>query len=178
MIDKNWTSGIPLDEQERYNPVTKCTYWPILGSFTNSNMMQLSQKSTPSDEFDEIHQVVLDGISDKMSLLVELGKYGSIKKTDTTTNVFYVIMFTSEAYTLQDNTIFYGQIITSGKLVVIAQYICSMKLDANWSWNQHPQQHVITVPTHTILHPQLEVNAVTYFHAIPTSAWNRTQTKN
>ena len=29
------------------------------------------QKSTPSDAFDEIHQVVLDGISDNMALLVE-----------------------------------------------------------------------------------------------------------
>ena len=46
-------------------------------------------------------------------------------------------------------------------MVVKAQYICSMKVDTNWYWNQHPQQHVITVPTRTITHPQIEVNAVT-----------------
>ena len=39
---------------------------------------------------------------------------------------FYVIMFTSEAYKLQDNTTIDGQIITSGELVVKAKYICSM----------------------------------------------------
>ena len=67
MLDKPWISGIPSDEQERYKPVTKCTYWPVLGSFHNCNIIQLSQKSTPSDAFDEIHQVVLDGISDNMA---------------------------------------------------------------------------------------------------------------
>ena len=57
-------------------------------------MIQLSQKSTPYDAFDEIHQVVIDRISDNMASLVESGKYGAINKTDTTTNALYIIMFT------------------------------------------------------------------------------------
>ena len=35
MLDKPWISGIPSDKQERYKPVTKCTYWPVLGAFKN-----------------------------------------------------------------------------------------------------------------------------------------------
>ena len=85
--------GIPSDKQERYKPVTKCTYWTVLGYFNNWNIIQLSQKWTPSDAFDEIHQVVIDGISDCMASLVESVKYGNINTTDTTTNGFYVIMF-------------------------------------------------------------------------------------
>ena len=73
----------------------------------------MSQKSTSSDAFNEIHQVILDGISDNMALLVESEKCGSINTTDTATNGFYVIMFTSEAYTIQDNTTIDGQIITA-----------------------------------------------------------------
>ena len=45
-----------------------------------------------------------DGISDNMASLVESVKYRSINTTDTTTNVFYIVMFISEAYTIQDNT--------------------------------------------------------------------------
>ena len=86
-------------------------------------------------------------------------------------------MFTLEAYTLQDNTSIDGKFITSSKLVFKAQYLCSMQVDTNWYWNQHPQQHVITVPTCTILHTRLEVNAVTDFHDIPKSVCNRTQAK-
>ena len=39
-----------------------------------------------------------------MALLVESVNYGYINTTDITNNVFYVIMFTSGAYTLQENT--------------------------------------------------------------------------
>ena len=101
MLDKAWIYGIPSDKKYHYKTVTKCTYWPVLGSFNNWNIIQLSSKSTSSDTFDEIHQVVLNGISDNMASLVESGKYGAINTTDTSTNGFYVIMFTSGAYTLQ-----------------------------------------------------------------------------
>ena len=87
-------------------------------------------------------------------------------------------MFTSDAYTLQENTKIDGQIITAGELVVKAKYLCSMQVDTNWYLNQQPKHHVITVPTRTILHPQLEVDAMTDFHAIPTSVCSRTQAKN
>ena len=70
-----------------------------------------------------------------MASLVESEKYGSINTTDTTTNLFYVIMFPSESHTLQDNTKIYGQIITAGKLAVKAQYLCSIQVDTNWYWN-------------------------------------------
>ena len=100
LIDKNWISGIPPDEQERYKPVTKCTYWPVLGYFENCNIVELSHKSTDSDVFDKIQHVVIDGISDNMALFIESEKYRAINKTDTTTNGFYVVILKSEAYTL------------------------------------------------------------------------------
>ena len=62
-------------------------------------------------------------------------------------------MFTSEVYTLQDNATIDGQIITSGKVVVKAQYLCSMQEITNWFWCKHPQQQFITVLIRTILHP-------------------------
>ena len=86
-------------------------------------------------------------------------------------------MFTSGAYKLQENTSIDGQIITAGELVVKAKYICSMQIDTNWYWNQQPKHHVVTVPTRTILHPQLEVNSITDFHSIFTSVCSITQKK-
>ena len=62
-------------------------------------------------------------------------------------------------------------------MVAEAQYLCYMQVYNNWYWNQHTQQHGITVPTHTIIYLQLEVNAVTDFHTIPTSVCTRTQEK-
>ena len=114
MLDNSWISDIPSGKHERYKPVTKCNYCPVLGSFNNWNIIELSQKLTSSDTFDEMHQVVLDVISDNMASLVESVKYGAINTTDTSTNRFYVIMFTPGAYTIQENTTIYGQIITAG----------------------------------------------------------------
>ena len=54
---KPWIYGIPSDKQERYQPVTKCTYWPVFGAFNNWNIIELSSKSTSTETFDEIHQV-------------------------------------------------------------------------------------------------------------------------
>ena len=86
---------MPSDKQERYKPVNNCTYWPVLDSFNNWKIFLFPHNSTSSDAFDEIQQAVIDGIRDKMALLVESGKYGDINTTDTTTNIFYGIMFTS-----------------------------------------------------------------------------------
>ena len=71
MLDKPLIYGIPSYEQERYKPVTNCTYWPLLWSFGNWNIILLSHKANPFDAFDEIHQVVLDGISQNMASLFE-----------------------------------------------------------------------------------------------------------
>ena len=61
-------------------------------------------------------------------------------------------MFTAGAYTLQEKTTIDGQILIARELVVNAKYLCSMQVDTNWYWNQQPNNHVITVPTRTILH--------------------------
>ena len=128
MMETPWISGIPYNKQDLSKPVTKCTHWPVLGYFNNWKIIILSSKSTASDTFDEIHQVVLDGISDNMASSVESGRYGAINTTDTSTNGFDVIMFTSGAYTLQESTTTDGQIITAGELVVKAKYLCSMQV--------------------------------------------------
>ena len=49
----------------------------------DSRPPESASKPSSSDTFDEIHQVVLDGISDNMEYLVESGKYGAINTTDT-----------------------------------------------------------------------------------------------
>ena len=47
----------------------------------------------------------------------------------------------------------------------------------NWYCNKQQKHHVISVSTRSILHPQLEVDAISYFHAITTSVCSTTQAK-
>ena len=95
MLDQPWIYGIPSKKQARYQPVTNCTYWKVMGSYNNWNIIELTPKSTNFEAFDEIQYVVLDGISDNMISLVQPGKYGVCNTSDTTKNGFYVIQFIS-----------------------------------------------------------------------------------
>ena len=82
--------------------------------------------------FDEIHQVVIEVISDNMASLVQSDKYVAINTSETTTNGYYAIKLISEAYMLQNNTTIDGKITTTGELVVNTKYICSMQFIINW----------------------------------------------
>ena len=177
MLDKPWISSIPPKEQACYQPVTNCTYWKVLDLYNNWNIIELTPKSTPFEAFCEIHQVVLDCISDNMASLVQTGMYGAINTDDIITNVLYVVQFISDAYTLQNNTKIYGQVISAGKLVVNAQYLCSVQEYTNWYWKQQPLQQTIIVPTRKILHPHLDVIIIIYVQDIPKNVCNRIQAK-
>ena len=83
MLYKPWISGIPSKKQARCQPVTNCNYWPVLGSYKNWNIIELTPKSTPFEAFDEIHKVVIDRISENMALLVQPVMHGSINTYDT-----------------------------------------------------------------------------------------------
>ena len=127
ILDKPWIYGIPSKKQARYQPFTNSTCWPVMGSYNNWNIIEITPKSTYFDAIDDIHKVVLDGISENMASLVQSGMYSAINTADNTSYGFYIIKFISEAYTLKKNTTIYGQVISAGELVVKAQYLCYMQ---------------------------------------------------
>ena len=55
----------------------------------------------------------LNGIIENMDSLVQSGMYVAINIDENTSNIFYVIQFISEAYTLQKNTTIDGQVVSS-----------------------------------------------------------------
>ena len=90
-MDNKWVYDVDNTKQTCYQPVEDCTYWPVLGFFNNQNIIQFTNKTTSSEDFDELHKVVLDGISDNMASIVQLGKYGSINALYPTKMNYYVI---------------------------------------------------------------------------------------
>ena len=114
MLDQPWISGLQSTKQACYQPVINFTYWPVMGPYNNWNSIHLAPKSIPSEALDEIQQVVLDGISENMASLVQLGMYGAINTDDNTTNGFYVIKFLSDTYKLKSNKTIDGQVIYFG----------------------------------------------------------------
>ena len=93
ILDKPWVYGTQSTKQTRYQPVKDCNYWPVLVPNNNWNIIHLTPKSIPSEAFDDKHPVVLDGISENMTSLVQSGTHGAINTDYTTANGFYLIQF-------------------------------------------------------------------------------------
>ena len=67
MLYKPCICGLNPKQQLCYQPVTNCSYWKVLVSFNKRNIITFLHKATTSEAFQEIHQVVLDGISENMA---------------------------------------------------------------------------------------------------------------
>ena len=85
MLEKPSVRGFTPQQQPSYQPVINCTYWKALVSFNNWNIIKFPHKETTSEVFEDINQVVINGISDNMASFVKSGKYSAINEIDTTT---------------------------------------------------------------------------------------------
>ena len=47
ILDQLWIYGIPSKKQTCSQPLIDCTYWPVLVSYKNWNIIHLTPKSTP-----------------------------------------------------------------------------------------------------------------------------------
>ena len=70
-----------------------------------------SNKSIYSEEFDEIHNIVLDGISVNMAYLVQTFKYGAINKTDLKMDIILLNMCLTLGVPTKILVIFYTRVI-------------------------------------------------------------------
>ena len=66
MLDKTWAHDVAHAQQPRYHPVIGCTYWTMLGSLNDWNIIKFKNKNTSSEDFNKVHKVVLGGISSYM----------------------------------------------------------------------------------------------------------------
>ena len=152
MLNKPWVIVSELTRRPCYQLVEDCTYWPVLGSIKNWNMIQFTNKTTINENFYSVNKVVLDGISDNISALFQNGKYGVINNADPTIMGYYVVKFLSEPYTLKDNKTVEKQVTKAGELILKEEYISTMKSNTNWYWKQLVTKEGIIIETRTIYH--------------------------
>ena len=100
-----WAPVVAPPNQPFYQTVCNFTYYPILGVLNNWNIITFSNKNTTSEDFEDIHQVILDGISDNMASLVQSGKHDATKTTYPTRMGYYMANYVSYACILQEDTL-------------------------------------------------------------------------
>ena len=86
ILDKPRSYSVDPTKQYSCQPVVECTYWRVLVFFNNWNIIQFTNKTTSSEDFDSVHKVVIDIISGNKASLVQLRKYGAVNVQDPTHN--------------------------------------------------------------------------------------------
>ena len=147
----------------------------MLHCFNNWNIIKISNKTTTSEDFETIHQVILGGISENMFSLVQPGKYGATSTTYPTKLGYYVVKYVSEACILQEKNTRDGKISTPDKLLVKAKYLICMKEKKNWYLEKIQQQKIIFLTTNKIVNSCLDFIVVNYVQDIIRSVFNQNQ---
>ena len=80
------------------------------------------------------------------------GKYRDISTTDMKITVYYVVKYISEKLTLQEYITTNVQVLTAGELVIIFEYLSSIKDNTYWYWEPNKYDHTVIVSTCTIIH--------------------------
>ena len=114
MLNNPWAPDVDHSQQLLYQHVVDCIYWSVLGPFNNWKIIHYTNKTTCSEDFDEVHQVVLYVISANMASLIYTGKYGAINEEDTTTLGYYAVEYVYEPFIVQYDITTYGQVSKSG----------------------------------------------------------------
>ena len=90
----------------------------MLGYFNKWIIITFSNKTTKGEEFEEFHQVIIDGISDNMASLVQPNQYRAMNTTYSTKLGYYVAKHVSKDYTLKEDTTRDRKIIAADEISV------------------------------------------------------------
>ena len=76
-----------------------------------------------------MHKIVLDGKCDEMNILIETGIFGEVSTDGISSDGYdvYIYIYTSIPYTMQVETIIYGQITSHGESVINVTYLTKLR---------------------------------------------------
>ena len=92
--------------QPIYRRVYDCKCPLILGSHNNWIVSNFIDYGTYTVEYEFINRTILDGNVMNIYLVILKGNYGAIDADDTSCHGYYIILYSSSPYTLQEDLIF------------------------------------------------------------------------
>jgi hypothetical protein len=169
LLDWDPTITIPKD-QPRYQPVKRCHFHDILGKYNNWIIMEFNNKGSPDEDLDDVHAVVLKGMTETTMEQIEIDGYGAVSTDDPKTAGYYIVRFTTGPYTLQsDHIAENGDVYKTGELVCDAVFTApvtkkgpKIPKEDNVLWYVEPRRDAqsVTVALQTVAVPDLNVSPV------------------
>ena len=123
-LKKPWKKNLPFDKQPRYKSNNKgCILWDTLGELNNWIKIQIIDSDPSNIELEsqttkKIFKETLKSRAELLMTTIEEGNYGAIATSDdTAVSGYYICIFRSCAYFLQDNFRNQSEFISKGELV-------------------------------------------------------------
>ena len=125
--DKVWIAKVNDKDQPRYAHVPNCKYNAIFGSYNDWIIMTFVNKKTPDNEYDNVHRLVMSGLTKNMSSKIIVGNIGVVATNDTNTEGYFLVQFDSVPCPLQEDTTLDGIELHAGVIVCNAEYFYPAK---------------------------------------------------
>jgi hypothetical protein len=133
-LQLEWLPGNPAETQPRYLRNTQCQWFGIFDGLNDWQIIALKPRAdADEDELEEAHAYALNGIETMNSEKVEVGKHGAFGTNDPDADGYYVVQWTTDPYTLQDDLpLESGTFIPGGEIVCDATYFRKVPRAKQW----------------------------------------------
>jgi hypothetical protein len=178
-LERLWLPGVTAEEQPRYSRNSQCTYFGIFDGLNDWQIISLSPNANSNDEeLDEAQAYALKGIETINSEKVEMGNYGAFSTDDPEADGYYIVQWTGDPYTLQDDLLLEStDCIPAGEIVCEARYFCKIPRANRWfvkEKTQNGENAVTTVRMKQVVAPNLALEGVNDQNRLPNGC-NRQQ---
>ena len=165
----HWENNVNIKDQPRYaSSSSRCKFWPLFHGLNDWKVVRLLRTSEDDDKDDE-KAMALEGIATRMAEEVVPGRYGAFLMDDEDAGGFYIVKWTTTAYTLQEDIMVqeYDPPIKlqSRELVACGEYLNKVPR-ANLWYVPPPQEMRTTVRMQQVvlanctMHPVSELNRI------------------
>ena len=87
---------------------------------------------TDEEYYEHINRTIIDGNVMNIYLIIMEGKYGAIGTDYYSFHGYYIIKFSSSPYTLQEELIIDGQVISYGEMVYERTYLFPLDINSRY----------------------------------------------
>ena len=121
-------------------------------------MVIFENSFTIENMFDDIHKIILDGISSHVCYVVSTEEFGVVSTDNPNKYSYYIIKFTYNLCTIRGGVSIYGRIIEMGYQVSNACYLSFLIQGYKWYAEiLYGKIKPVVVAIITVVHPQLYV---------------------
>ena len=114
-------------------------YKSILGDFNNWAIVEFANKGTDNTTFEEINEIIVDGLAMNMAPLIKPGNFGAIRINNDSKHGYEIVQFKSDEYAPQEQQLCNSIIMNIGELVLKVVYL--LRIDDTDMWYRMPTQH-------------------------------------